>query len=95
MSLYLGCPFGVVDVVCWNGCAVVFRGAGFGESNRSVVGGLCVPIECGAVEAVFDLVQWVVVDVEAVEFGCGGRGFVCVWCGLVASMSACGLMMCC
>ncbi len=42
-----------------------FRGAGFGESNRSVVGGICVPVECGAVEAVFDLIQWMVVDAQA------------------------------
>ena len=47
-----------------------------------MVGGVCVPFECGAVEAVVDLVYWVVVDVEAVKFSRGGGGFVCVvWLG--------------
>ena len=59
-----------------NGCVVLFCGAGFGESNRAVVGNIGVPVECGAVEAVFDLVEWVVVDVESVQFGCGCSGFV-------------------
>ena len=58
-------------------CSVFFCGAGFGESNKAVVGGVGVPDECGAVEAVFDLVEWVVVDVESVQFGCGCGCFVC------------------
>ena len=80
LSLDLNCPFGVVDVVCGEGSVVFLGGVGFGEAYGAVVGSISVPVECGAVEAMVDLVEGVVVDVEAVEFGGGGGVFVgMVW----------------
>ena len=82
LSLHLLRPFGVVNVVRGDGCVVFFGGAGLGESDGSVVGGVHVPVECCAVETVVDLVEWVVVNVETVEFCRGCGRFVCVvWLG--------------
>ena len=72
LSVELYSPFGVVDVVCGDDCVVFFGHAGLSESNGAMVGGLHIPAECGTVETVVDLVQWMVVDVEAVEFSRGG-----------------------
>ena len=93
LSLHLYFPFRVVDVVCGDICVVFLGYAGFGESNGAVVGSLHVSAECRAVETVVDLVEWVVIDVRTADFSRGSGRFV--WCGWVASMSACGLVMHC
>ena len=69
LSLDLDGPFRVLDVMGWEGSVVFFGVAGFGEANWPVVGGVVVPLEGRAVEAVVYLVEWVVVDVETVQFG--------------------------
>ena len=67
-------------MVCGKGGVVFLGGVGFGKAYGAVIGGVCVPVECSAVEAVVDLVKGVVVDVEAVEFSRGGGVFVgMVW----------------
>ena len=53
----------------WGGWCSFFFGVSFGKAYRAVVGGFGVPVECCTVEAVVYLVEGVVVDVEAVEFG--------------------------
>ena len=59
-------PFRVLEVAVGDGGEVLFSVAALDESNWSVVGCFCVPVESRALEGVIHLVEWVVVDVESV-----------------------------